>query len=144
MTAITANEFIIDATDARLGRMATHAAKAALHGKRVVVVNCESAVITGDRKAILARFIQKREWGRPTKGPFFPRMPDRFVRRVIRSMLPYKTPHGRDAFHRVECYIGTPQEFNGKGTQLENGPAERRMKLGELCTLLGGRTEAPK
>jgi large subunit ribosomal protein L13 len=134
-------ELVIDATDARLGRMATHAAKAALQGKKVVIVNCEGAVITGNKSEILAHYIQKREWGRPTKGPFFPRMPDRFVRRIIRSMLPYKTPHGVEAFHRIQCFIGTPTQYHGKGVQLENKPAMRQIKVGELCTLLGGRTQ---
>lgn len=134
-------EFIIDATDARLGRMATHAAKAALEGKKVTIINCEHAVITGSKRDILAHYIQKREWGRPTKGPFFPRMPDRFVRRIVRSMVPYKTPRGRAAFHRIQCYIGAPAGYEGKGVQLENKQAMRRMKVGELCTLLGGRTQ---
>jgi large subunit ribosomal protein L13 len=133
---------IIDATDARLGRMATHAAKAALHGKTVVIINCEEALIVGARKNILEKYVWKRELGRPTKGPFLPRMPDRFVRRVVRSMLPYKTPHGRDAFERVMCYIGTPEQFAGKGVRVEDRPAFRFMKVKELCTLLGGRTEA--
>ncbi len=134
-------EYVIDATDARLGRMATHAAKAALQGKKVTIVNCEEAVITGSKADILNDYIQKREWGRPTKGPFWPRMPDRFVRRIVRSMLPYKTPHGRDAFHRIQCYIGTPAQFSGKGVQVENKQSVRRIKVGELCTLLGGRTK---
>ncbi len=134
-------ELIIDATDARLGRMATHAAKAALEGRKVTIINCEQAVITGSKSDILAHYIQKREWGRPTKGPFFPRMPDRFVRRIVRSMVPYKTPHGRVAFHRIQCYIGVPSGYEGKGVQLENKQSTRRMKVGELCTLLGGRTQ---
>jgi large subunit ribosomal protein L13 len=135
---------VIDATDARVGRMATHVAKAALHGKRVVVVNCQDAIIVGARKNILEKYMWKRDIGRPTKGPFLPRMPDRFVRRIIRSMLPYKTPHGREAFHRIMCYIDTPEEFKGKGVPIENKPAFRFVKIGELCTLLGGRTEAKK
>lgn len=132
--------FVIDAQDARLGRMATHAAKAALEGKTVVIVNCEEAVITGTKQDIMSSYIQKREMGRPTKGPFWPRNPDRFVRRIVRGMLPYKTPRGRDAYERVMCYSGVPAEFAGKGVQLENGQAMKRMKVKDLCNLLGGRT----
>jgi large subunit ribosomal protein L13 len=133
--------FVIDATDSRVGRMATHAAKAALHGKKVVIINCEEAIIVGARKNILEKYIWKRDLGRPTKGPFVPRMPDRFVRRIVRSMLPYKTPHGREAFARVMCYIGTPEEFKGQGVPVENLPAFRFIKIKELCDLLGGRSE---
>ena len=138
---MTASTFVIDATDARVGRMATHVAKAALQGQTVIVVNCEEAVMTGNRTNILEKYIWKRDIGRPTKGPFVPRMPDRFVRRIIRSMLPYKTPHGRVAFHRVQCYIGSPEQYKGKGVHIENKPSERRIKIGELCTLIGGRVK---
>lgn len=130
---------IIDATDSRLGRMATQVAKAALHGETVVVVNCEEAIITGSKQMVLEKYVMRRQLGRPTKGPFLPRMPDRFVRRVIRSMLPYKSPHGRAAFERVQCYIGMPKEFEGKATKLKTKPAMRSMKVKELCTLMGGR-----
>jgi len=131
---------VIDATNARLGRMATHAAKAALEGEEVVIVNCEEAIITGKKDVILNKYISRRQLGRPTKGPFLPRMPDRFVRRIVRSMLPYKSPRGVVAFHRVMCYVGVPKEFEGKGIQLENKPAEKSMKVKELCSLLGGRS----
>jgi len=131
---------IIDATNSRLGRMATHAAKAALEGEEVVIVNCEEAVITGKKQVIVGQYVWKRDLGRPTKGPFVPRMPDRFVRRIVRSMLPYKSPRGVAAFKRVQCYIGTPKEFEGKGVQLENKPSERCLKVKELCKLLGGRS----
>ena len=41
-------------------------------------------------------------------------MPDRFVRRTVRGMLPYKTSRGDAAFKRVMCYKGIPKEFEGK------------------------------
>ena len=47
------NEIIIDATDAALGRMATFAAKQALNGKKVIILNSEDAIITGKKHAIL-------------------------------------------------------------------------------------------
>lgn len=129
---------IIDATNSRLGRMATHAAKAALQGQEVIIVNCEAAIITGTKSVIMEEYIWKRDLGRPTKGPFIPRMPDRFVRRVIRSMLPYKDAHGTAAFKRVMCYTGTPKQYEGKGISIEAKPAVKKMTVKELCTLLGG------
>jgi len=63
---------------------------------------------------IKEKYMQKREVGTYRKGPFFPRMPDMIVKRTIRGMIPYQTPHGRAAFKRLKCYIGIPKEFEGK------------------------------
>ena len=41
---------IIDGTNLILGRIATFAAKKALEGEQVVIVNCESIVVTGGKK----------------------------------------------------------------------------------------------
>ena len=105
---------IIDATDLLLGRMASFAAKKSLLGENVDIVNCENAVISGNRRRILADYKQKRSRGIPAKGPFISRLPDRLVRRAIKGMLPYKKPRGRKAFTRIMCYMGVPDKFKDK------------------------------
>ena len=105
---------IIDANGATLGRLSTNTAKRLLKGEEVAVVNSELAIISGKKPAIKAHYKQKREVGTYRKGPFFPRMPDQIVKRTIRGMIPYQTPHGREAFKRLRCYIGIPKEFEGK------------------------------
>jgi large subunit ribosomal protein L13 len=105
---------IIDANGATLGRLSTNAAKRLLNGEEIRVVNSEKAIISGKKPAIKDRYKQKRELGTYRKGPFYPRMPDKIVKRTIRGMIPYQTPHGRSAFKRLKCYIGVPKEFEGK------------------------------
>ncbi|UCF50587.1 MAG: 50S ribosomal protein L13 [Thermoplasmatales archaeon] len=105
---------IIDASGAILGRLSTQAAKRLLNGEEVAVINSEKAIISGKKTAIKNRYKQKREVGTYRKGPFYPRMPDMIVKRTIRGMIPYQTPHGRTAFKRLKCYIGIPKEFEGK------------------------------
>jgi len=108
---------IIDATGSTLGRLSTNTAKRLLNGEEIAVINSEKAIISGKKPAIKARYKQKREVGTYRKGPFFPRMPDQIVKRTIRGMIPYQTPHGRTAFKKLKCYIGTPKEFEGKKTE---------------------------
>ncbi|MBU0497626.1 MAG: 50S ribosomal protein L13 [Candidatus Thermoplasmatota archaeon] len=131
---------IIDAEGAILGRMATHVAQRLLKGETIAVINAEKAIITGKKKSIKEHYTQKREVGTYRKGPFFPRMPDRLVKRTIRGMIPYQTPHGRTAFRRLKCYIGVPKEFQGqqaeKITSAEKMPAEF-MTVAELSQVLG-------
>ena len=105
---------IIDANGATLGRLSTATAKRLLKGEEIAVINSEKAIISGKKVAIKNRYKQKREVGTYRKGPFFPRMPDQIVKRTIRGMIPYQTPHGRTAFKRLKCYIDIPKEFEGK------------------------------
>lgn len=121
---------IIDASDLILGRLATFVAKRALLGESIDVINCEKAIITGNKKAVLRRYQQKRETGSPKKGPFFPKRPDMLVRRTIRGMISYKKGKGKEAFKRVRCHIGIPKE-------LENQKAEtiKEASISRLTTL---------
>ena len=105
---------IIDAEGAILGRMCTNVAKRLLGGEQIAIVNSEKAIITGKKSAIKKRYKQKRDVGTYRKGPFFPRMPDRLVKRSVRGMISYQTPHGRTAYKKLKCYIGIPKEFEGQ------------------------------
>jgi large subunit ribosomal protein L13 len=131
---------IIDAEGAILGRMSTNVAKRLLNGEQIAIVNSEKAIITGKKSAIKQRYTKKREVGTYRKGPFFPRMPDRLVKRSIRGMIPYQTSHGRTAYRNLKCYIGVPKEFQGQSFEkiddAKKQPVEF-MTVGNLSKLLG-------
>ncbi|MEM2131292.1 MAG: 50S ribosomal protein L13 [Candidatus Woesearchaeota archaeon] len=121
---------LIDATNTILGRMAVHAAKYALDGQKVVVINCEKAYISGSKKNVFDEYLHRLERGTYKKGPFLHRMPDKLVRRTIRGMLPFKKATGREAYKRVFCYVGVPEEYkNEKPIELKN------VKISKLPTL---------
>jgi large subunit ribosomal protein L13 len=106
---------IIDATNLIVGRMAAKAAKLALLGERVDIVNCEKAIITGSRRNVIEKYKRKRDLGHsPFKGPYIIRSPDRIVKRIIRGMLPYKKERGERAFKRIKCHVGVPDEFENE------------------------------
>ncbi|MBU0979563.1 MAG: 50S ribosomal protein L13 [Nanoarchaeota archaeon] len=132
---------IINAENLVLGRMATFAAKSALLGETVDVVNCEKAIIIGDPQRVLEKYQQAIKRGIPLKGPYFPRTSDRFVRRVIRGMLPHKQDKGKIAFKRVKCYRGMPKQFEGKAKTIEGARTKmtKSINVGKLCGLLGGK-----
>jgi large subunit ribosomal protein L13 len=108
---------IINAEGALLGRLSTITAKRLINGEEIAVINSEKAIISGKKFSIKQRYKQKIEVGTYRKGPYFPRMPDRIVKRTIRGMIPYQKPQGRAAFKRLKCYIGVPKEFEGKKTE---------------------------
>ena len=94
-----------------LGRLASTAARRALAGEEIAIVNVEKIVVSGSRARVLGNYYHKRERGSTDWGPYFPRRPDHIVKRTIRGMLPYKRPRGVDAFKRIKCYVGVPAEF---------------------------------
>lgn len=138
-------ELTIDAKDAVVGRVATFAAKQALLGYAVNIVNCEDAIITGSKPGTHAKYHRLHfTLGQQQYGPYFPRVPDRFVRRLLRGMLEYKTGRGKDAYKRIRCYIGVPESLK----QAKLVPASKTAKdlpnlkyvtVGALCRSLGGK-----
>ena len=76
--------------------------------------------------------------GVPRKGPFLPRVADRFVRKKIRGMLPYKTPRGRAAFERIMCFIGSNdlQGIKIPGSSADKLPLPKQMTVEEIIKVL--------
>ena len=136
---------IIDAKDLILGRMATVVAKKALLGEKVDIINCEKAILTGSKKDLIAKYEKRVRRGGPFHGPFIPKMPDRFVRRAIRGMLPYKQDKGRTAFKRVMCYISVPDVFKDKKMERISDADISKIKtlkyltVGDICKVLKGK-----
>jgi len=131
---------IIDGDGAILGRLASKVSKELLRGQQIVVINAEKIIVSGNPKAIIKRFMEKREKGSHHKGPFYPRYPDRIFRRVVRGMLPYKRDRGRKAYKRLKVYIGNPD--NLKGEKLGKNVDDLRSKyitLKDLSKKLGAK-----
>lgn len=137
---------IIDANNMIVGRMASFAAKKALLGEKVDIINCEKAIITGNRDDVLHKYwYRARDMGGPRKGPFIIRLPDRFVRRIVKGMLPMNKPRGREALKKVKGYIGVPEEFKDKptvkvpGADVSKLNMLKRVNVGDICKHMGGK-----
>ena len=106
---------IIDGEGAIMGRLASYAAKEALKGEGIVILNSEKVVITGNRENIKADFEASRtRIGSGQKGPKVSRSPDKILKRVVRGMLPdHRKGRGKIALAKIKCYIGIPKEFQG-------------------------------
>ena len=134
---------IIDAKDLIVGRLGTVVAKKALLGESIDIVNTEEAVMTGNKKEILERYHHKRERGQPRWGPFILRQEDRFVKRIIRGMLPYKQEKGDSAFKRIKCHIGVPEDLKEKKVEtikeahIGKVPNLKYIKIKDICKELG-------
>jgi len=134
-----------DAADTVLGRLGTFVAKDLLSGESVAIVNAERAVISGKPQYIIEKYMrrrQARDKADPEDSVKWPRRPDFLVKRILRGMLPYSTPRGRQAFKNLRVYIGVPEELaKSKAIILKEIKKEKLntkfMSVAELCTALG-------
>ncbi len=131
---------IVDANGAILGRLATKISKELLKGESIIVINSEKIIVSGNTKAVFKRFHEKRKKGDPHKGPFYPRYPDRILKRVVRGMLPYKKERGKKAFRKLKVYMGNPDSL--KGEKISKTSDDLKCKfitLEHLCKRLGAK-----
>ena len=121
VTTITSTEpakpktFYVDASGKIAGRMCSHVAKLLLQGNRVIIVNAESVLFSGNRRNIMSEWADRLYLGsvvHPKHGPFHPRTPDGILSRMVRGMIPRAKPSGAAAIKRLRVYVGVPEEFS--------------------------------
>lgn len=111
------NIIIIDGSFVPFGRLGAFAAKKALKGNKIVVINTEKIIIIGRPKLIIEKYAQKRRLGKGNpRKPIFYRDVIPMFKRSIRGMVGFKKTTGQEALKRIMCYIGVPKEFEGKET----------------------------
>lgn len=95
----------IDATETQIGKIGSFAAKKALQGDEIFILNSEKAIISGNKENVVETI---RNWrnkgGNSLKGPIVPKSPERLLKRMIRGMLPWDRTRGREAYKRIKCF----------------------------------------
>jgi large subunit ribosomal protein L13 len=135
---------LVNAEGQIVGRMCSKVAKLLLNGEEVIILNAEKAVFSGKKKSKIAEAHLFLEVGAPERGPFHYRRPDRFLRKTVRGMVPFKQPKGKAAYKRLKAYMGIPVEYKDQKmisfdvAQAANlkGP---HFTLGELAKEIGWR-----
>ncbi len=112
--------YIVDATDKRLGRLASEIAQV-LRGKKkpeytphldtgdfVIVINAEKVAVTGKKRT---QKLYRRHSGRPggmkteTFAKLQERIPERILEQAVKGMLP-KSSLGKQLFTKLKVYAG--------------------------------------
>jgi large subunit ribosomal protein L13 len=143
-TTMKSRVTLVNAEGLIVGRMASKVAKRLLNGEEVTILNAEKAVFSGKKKAKILEAHIFLEVGAPVRGPFHYRRPDRFLRKTVRGMVPYKQPKGKEAYGRLKVFMGVPLEFNGKEMITFDEASSANLKgphftLGELAKEIGWR-----
>jgi large subunit ribosomal protein L13 len=133
-------KIVVDGENAVFGRMSTFVTKELLKGNFVDVINCEEVVISGDKKNFVAKIMAKRKMGAGSslKGPLYIRKSDMLVKRMIRGMLPWDRPKGREAFKRLRCYTSEVEGLGveNKVVKFEHHRPEKSFTIKEVVRLL--------
>ena len=132
------SKLVYDGTDAVFGRIASVVAKELLKGNSVDLINCNDIIISGDKKLLAKKILAKREMGSggSTKGPKYPRVADRLVKRMIRGMLPRDRMKGQDAYRRLKCYVGAEAEEGAEIIKVEHKKPMKFATIKEIVRLL--------
>ncbi|HJL54719.1 MAG: 50S ribosomal protein L13 [Candidatus Thalassarchaeaceae archaeon] len=145
---------VYDAKDKVLGRLASQVAKEMISARksgkqhRVIVINAEGAIVSGPRAKVLSDYRAKYNLNHARKGPFFPRMPDKIIKRTVRGMLPYqKNSSGRGALRDLRVMIGAPPNLSdaklpddhewGDTKNIVRKFPNKFVRLGEISSHLG-------
>ena len=130
------NKIIIDASGAIFGRICSFSAKKALEGNEIIIINSEKAIITGNKKDIIAKYEGTRKrGGHSLKGPKYSNIAYKMLKKGVRGMLPdHRGGIGKVALSRVKCYNGIPEEFKNAKILKNSAPKKiKSMTLGELA-----------
>ncbi len=135
----------VDASGQIAGRLCSNVSRELLSGRRVVVVNAEKALLSGNRQSIMNQWQEKLEITsrvNPLYGPIHHRRPDGIMRRMVRGMVPKKKPKGVLAMKKLRVYVGVPESAaKAKLSRFEDAVAPRPpslyITLGELARNLG-------
>jgi len=133
---------LVNAEGLIVGRMCSKVAKRLLNGEEVIILNAEKAVFSGKKKSKVLEAHIFLEVGAPERGPFHYRRPDRFLRKAVRGMLPFKQPKGKTAYKRLKCYMGIPLDLKGREMITFSEASSINLKgphftLGELASEIG-------
>lgn len=105
-------QIVIDGTHATLGRLSSYAAKQALLGNKIVIVNANEVVLIGPKNNLVDHYKTKvSRGGTSLKGSKMQRSPERILKRTIRGMLSHKQGRGSQALDNIMCYNETPAEY---------------------------------
>jgi len=129
-------KIFIDSEGSSMGRVCSYAAKQALAGTEIVIVNSEKAIISGRKEQNIGDFKLRRQLNtiKPKKGPFFSKSPEKIMKRCVRGMLPdYRVGRGRVAWKIIRCYVGIPEEFaKEKLIKIKDNAPTRQMTVAEM------------
>lgn len=142
----------VDATGQIAGRLCSNVAKLLLNGDRVIVVNAERTLVSGQRGSVMRSWLEYLKIAsvvHPKHGPFHSRTPDGIITKMVRGMLPRRRPKGEAALKRLRVYVRVPEQyakvkFKGFENAQATKPIAYYVSLSEIASRIGWKGEQGK
>jgi large subunit ribosomal protein L13 len=139
----------IDASGQIAGRLCSNIAKLLLNGDRVIVVNAEKTLISGQRGSVMKSWLEYLKIAsvvHPKHGPFHSRTPDGIITRMVRGMVPRRKAKGEAAMKKLRVYVGVPEnyaklKFEGFENAAATKPPAYYVQLSEIANRIGWKGE---
>ncbi|MFX0086351.1 MAG: 50S ribosomal protein L13 [Candidatus Hodarchaeota archaeon] len=115
------NANIVTAENAVIGRLASVVAKRLLNGEKIIIVNADKAIVSGNAYFITTKYLKRwriKTKSNPLKGPFYPRKSDQILRRTVRGMLPFHKSKGKEAYNRLLVFKDIPENLKEKDIEI--------------------------
>ncbi len=115
------NANIVTAENAVIGRLASIIAKRLLNGERIIIVNADKAIVSGNAYFITNKYLKRwriKTKSNPLRGPFYPRKSDQILRRTVRGMLPFHKSKGKEAYSRLLVFKDIPENLKEKEIEI--------------------------
>ncbi|MEM4035084.1 MAG: 50S ribosomal protein L13 [Fervidicoccaceae archaeon] len=145
---VSSGILVIDAENQILGRLASRVAKLLLEGRKIVIVNAEKALLSGEPRTVIEgykKIFEVQTYRNPERqGIRRERSPERIVKSAVRGMLPVDKHKGRAALKNLMVYAGVPSEF-AEAIKIKFPEADasklrcKSVSVGELARQLGWR-----
>ncbi|MCJ7450748.1 MAG: 50S ribosomal protein L13 [Candidatus Nanohaloarchaeota archaeon QJJ-9] len=104
---------IVDAENHVLGRLATSLVEELKDGKEIDVINGEKAIVKGNPDDIIEKYQGKHDRGTRHFGPYFPKDPEKIVKRTVRGMLP-DNKEGEKMLKKLKVHKDNPSNEEGE------------------------------
>ncbi len=115
------NANIVTAENAVIGRLASIIAKRLLNGEKIIIVNADKAIVSGNAYFITNKYLKRwriKTKSNPLRGPFYPRKSDQILRRTVRGMLPFHKSKGKEAYNRLLVFKDIPESLKEKEIEI--------------------------
>ncbi len=133
---------ILDAKNQILGRFSSELAKELQKGTEIIVLNAQESIVSGEKVQLQTEYKKKFDRGQRHTGPFFPRAPERIMKRCVRGMLP-KNRRGRKCLSQLKVFRSIPEQYLNEKIDSFNIEHKLRkgryVKLGEISKHLGSK-----
>ena len=123
---------VYDATDKILGRLASQVAKEMISARksgrqqRVIIINAEDAIVSGPRTKVLSDYRAKYNLNHARKGPFFPRMPDKIIKRTVRECSRIRRTAAEGGPEGPQSHDRDPAKPLWKNSQMDTSGGRQR------------------